>query len=439
MLRDCKSHGHFLVLACALVAGPTGAHAGAANATSFRVLHSFCAKPGCADGAVPTGGIVPGDPGVFYGVTENGGSAGLGVVFELDNAGGRHAAYKRLHSFCATDCKDGRGPSFPLIRDVVGNLYGTAPAGGLMGGGVVFELMPRGDRWGLKVLHAFCSPNSDSCHEGSAPSSGLAYQGAASGSLYDGHSPLFGMTAAGGAMNGGTVFRLTPNNGKWGAKSLHDFCLPPSCTSGATALGGLVLDPDGDIFGVANLGGAKDEGAVFKLSPAGTKYSYLVIYDFCSQQTCTDGIRPNTQLTLDAQGDLYGTTPRSGTHDAGTVFELSPDGGGFAFQVLHQFCDVQDCADGGAPAAPLALDQSGSLFGTTTQFGNAQGRGTLFELSPSQAGWIDTVLYNFCSQTNCTDGALSTSRVIRDEGGNIFGTTVAGGSADAGVVFEFRP
>jgi len=87
----------------------------------------------------------------------------------------------------------------------------------------------------------------------------------------------------------------------------------------------------------------------------------------------------------------------------------------------------------------LTLDQGGNLFGTTTQFGNAQGRGTMFELSPSQSGWIDTVLYNFCSKTNCTDGDSSASPVIRDGSGNIFVTTLAGGKADAGVVFEFTP
>jgi uncharacterized repeat protein (TIGR03803 family) len=408
-----------------------------ASASGFRVLHSFCKKAGCADGATPTGGVIADDAGNLYGAAEDGGNSGLGAVYEL--ADGRKPAYARLHSFCAGNCKDGRMPSFPLVRDIAGNLYGTTAGGGSAGGGVVFELIPGADGWMLKVLHTFCSPVSGSCKEGASPSAGLAYQGAAVGLPYDGQSPLYGTTATGGSLNGGTAFELTLSDGKWRGKSLHDFCPPPSCAGGSTALGGLLPDSGGNIFGVANLGGASDDGAIFELSPGDSKYNYTVIYSFCSQQTCMDGIRPGAGLALDGFGNLYGTTARSGTHDAGTLFKLSPDAGKFDFQVLHQFCDEANCADGGAPAAPLTVDGNGNVYGTTTQFGGAQGAGTLFELSPSDSGWTDTVLYDFCSQANCTDGAVPVSRIVLDEAGNLFGTTVAGGAANAGVVFEFQP
>jgi uncharacterized repeat protein (TIGR03803 family) len=421
------------IAAAVAVAGIAGASAG-----GFRVLHAFCRKAGCPDGASPVGGVIADQAGNLYGAAGSGGSSGLGVVFELAN-GGRKLSYSRLHSFCAGNCKDGRMPSFPLIRDVAGNLYGTTATGGSKGGGVVFELTPGADRWTLKVLHTFCAPESGTCKEGSSPSAGLSYQGDAVGLPYDGQSPLYGTTAMGGSLNGGTVFELSLSDGKWRAKPLHAFCPPPSCASGSTALGGLVLDSGGNIFGVANLGGSHDEGAIFELSSAGSKYNYAVIYSFCSQQTCTDGIRPGTGLALDGLGNLYGTTARSGTHDAGTLFELSPDSGKFDFQVLHQFCDEANCSDGGAPAAPLTVDEQGNVFGTTTQFGNAQGAGTLFELSPSNSGWTDTVLYDFCSEANCTDGAVPVSRIVVDGTGNLFGTTVAGGAANGGVVFEFQP
>ncbi|MFL6689117.1 MAG: choice-of-anchor tandem repeat GloVer-containing protein [Alphaproteobacteria bacterium] len=423
---------------CTIVAVAAAYAAGHAAAVEFHVLHSFCHKAGCPDGAIPEGGVIRDDAGTLYGVVQDGGSSGLGAVFELAAGSGRRAAYERLHDFCKGNCRDGSMPSFPLIRDVAGNLYGTTATGGSKGGGVAFELMPGNDHWTLRVLHAFCAPSSGACKEGSSPSAGLTYQGAAGGLSYDGHSPLYGTTAVGGALNGGTVFQLALQDGEWHAKLLHDFCPPPSCGSGSTPLGGLVLDTGGSIFGVANLGGANDEGAVFELSPMGSRYSYTTIYSFCSQQTCTDGIRPGAGLALDASGNLFGTTTRSGRHDAGTLFELSPAGVNFAFQVLHQFCNEENCADGGAPAASPTLDENGNVFGTTTQFGNAQGAGTLFELSPSKSGWTETVLHDFCAETNCTDGAISMSRLVLNGAGNLFGTTVAGGSANAGVIFELK-
>ena len=428
-----------IALVCVTIAASGLIAAGSADA-GFRVLHSFCKKAGCPDGGLPVGGMIADDAGNLYGAAEDGGASGLGVVFKLAKEdSGRKFSYARLHGFCTGNCGDGRLPEFPLVRDVAGDLYGTTATGGSANGGVVFELMPGADRWTLKILHTFCAPDSGTCREGASPSAGLTYQGAAVGLPYDGQSPLYGTTASGASLGGGTAFELKLNDGKWRARSLHDFCLPPSCASGSTPLGELVLDSGGNIFGVANLGGAHDEGAIFELAPAGTKYNYTVIYSFCTQQTCTDGIRPGAGLALDAFGNLYGTTTRSGTHDAGTLFELSPDGGKFDFQVLHQFCDDANCADGGAPAAPLTLEEHGNIFGTTTQFGNAQGAGTLFELSPSDSGWTERVLYDFCSEANCADGLIPKSRLILDGAGNLFGTTVAGGSADAGVAFEFKP
>ncbi|HEY2444294.1 MAG TPA: choice-of-anchor tandem repeat GloVer-containing protein [Rhizomicrobium sp.] len=428
------------LLICALLAAASTSTLHAAPGAGFRVLHSFCKKPGCTDGGPSTGGVIADDAGNLFGASDDGGASGLGVVFELaEQNGGDKFSYARLHNFCTGNCKDGSAPEFPLIRDQAGNLYGTTASGGAAGGGVVFELMPGAGRWTLNVLHKFCAPDSGTCKEGASPSAGLAYQGGAAGLPYDGHSPLFGTTAAGGALNGGAVFALMLENGKWRARSLHDFCPPPSCAGGSRPLGGLLLDSGGNIFGVTNLGGAHDEGAVFELSPAGSKYDYTVIYDFCSQQNCIDGVEPAGGLALDVSGNLYGTTSRLGTHDAGTLFELSPDHGKFDFQVLHQFCDAVNCTDGGAPSASLTLDENGNIFGTTTQFGNTTGGGTLFELSPSDSGWTDTVLYGFCSETNCADGTFPKSHVILDQAGNLFGTTEAGGSTGAGVVFEFRP
>jgi len=196
------------------------------------------------------------------------------------------------------------------------------------------------------------------------------------------------------------------------------------------------VDSAGNIFGITNFGGAHDEGAVFELSRAGTKYSYSVIYSFCSQNSCTDGIRPVGGLALDGAGNLYGTTTRSGDHDEGTLFKLSPNGSGYSFRVLYQFCREASCTDGGDPEAALKFDGAGDLLGTAVQ-GGAAGAGVIFEFTFKDE--TERVLHSFCALESCTDGGVPTSTLTIDTAGDLFGTTVAGGSTGSGVAFELRP
>ncbi|HEY1638613.1 MAG TPA: choice-of-anchor tandem repeat GloVer-containing protein [Rhizomicrobium sp.] len=415
-----------LLLACGVAASLAGvAHA----AGDFRVLHSSCGRAGCTDGAVSTGGVILADDGSLLGPGD-GGKNGRGVLFGLTaNAHDSDTVYKRLHNFCGATCNDGGTPDFPLIRDVAGNVYGTTAQGGTGNGGTIFEASPDGK---VNTLHAFCSD----CGPGFAPSSSVTYEGAASGRTYDGASPLYGTTSQGGSLNGGTVYAFTRQDGKARVKALYNFCSNLPCEEGAFPLGELTVDSAGNIFGVADLGGAHDEGAVFELSPAGTKYIYTVIYSFCSVEGCTDGARPSAGVAIDASGNLFGATFNKGEHDAGTVFELSPNGGGYGFQVLYQFCSEANCTGGGLPEGPLAIDASGNLFGTATQFGSKSGRGTVFELSHGDSGWTQSVLHSFCAKAGCADGAIPFSPLALDANGDLFGTTSAGGASNTGVVFE---
>ena len=166
--------------------------------------------------------------------------------------------------------------------------------------------------------------------------------------------------------------------------------------------------------------------------------SEAVLYDFCSQPSCSDGIQPEARLTPDGAGNFYGTTLDGGAFDAGTVFELSPNGrGGWNETVLYSFCSAgPNCADGGYPGySPVILDNAGNLYGTGYNGGD-HGFGVVFELSPSGGNWTETVLYSFA---NGTDGALPYSGVIMDKSGNLYGTTAEGGANQAGIVFELSP
>jgi uncharacterized repeat protein (TIGR03803 family) len=134
------------------------------------------------------------------------------------------------------------------------------------------------------------------------------------------------------------------------------------------------------------------------LSTAAWGSSEAVLYNFCQMSNCADGGGPNGPLVFDAAGNLYGTTTYGGAapNGGGTVFELSPSQGSWTETVLYSFCSQPSCADGQTPEGALIFDSQGNLYGTTYS-GGAYGYGTVFELSPSRSGWSETVLYSFCS------------------------------------------
>ena len=156
-----------------------------------------------------------------------------------------------------------------------------------------------------------------------------------------------------------------------------------------------------------------------------------VLYNFCAGGGfCTDGSTPWAGLVSDAAGNLYGTTRWGGRWGGGTVFELSPNGnGGWTETVLHSFTGG---ADGEQPWGPVMLDSAGNVYGTTAG-GGAATLGVVFELSPAGGSWTETVLYNFCTQSGCTDGGNPLrANLIMAAAGNLCGMNSAG-------VFELSP
>jgi uncharacterized repeat protein (TIGR03803 family) len=165
-----------------------------------------------------------------------------------------------------------------------------------------------------------------------------------------------------------------------------------------------------------------------------------VLYSFCGQNNCTDGENPQAGLIFDQEGNLYGIAG-GGANDAcgrgnnvgcGVVFKLTPGG---EETVLYSFCAQSNCADGASPYAGLVFDRRGNLYGTT-QAGGAFGAGVVFKLTPKGR---ETVLYSFCAQNNCTDGYNPVAGLIFDEKGNLYGTAEYGGAYGDGVVFKLTP
>ncbi len=406
-------------------------------ATNWRekVLYSF--NGGDGDGSWPSG-LIFDAAGNLYGTTSRGGAYGYGTVYELTPDGSGGWTEQVLYNFCSqTDCTDGASPSVGLTFDAAGNLYGTTWAGGTGNGrfcsdftndpgcGTVFELTPTGGGyWAETVLYNFC-PQGGFCTDGEEPNGSL---------IFDAAGNLYGTT-----YDGGGVFELSPDQyGGWTEQVLHSF---GGDGDGYYPAAGVIFDAAGNLYGTTSYGGYNYYGTAFEMTPSrGGGWTEQVLWSFCNG---ADGCYPGTGLILDAAGNLYGTNDT-------TAFELiKPQPGGYwTEQVLHGFGGGSDGLD---PSSGLILDAAGNLYGTTVYGGTYNSCvggtdyycGTVYELTPTAGGgWTERVLHSF---GNGTDGAYAGGGVILDAAGNLYGTTVEGGTGNCdpyggcGTVFEMTP
>jgi uncharacterized repeat protein (TIGR03803 family) len=332
-----------------------------------KVLHSFT---GAADGGVPLPSLIVDRAGNLYGTARQGGAIGNGVVFQMvPNTDGSWTE-NILHSFGGPDGSD---PFGGVTFDQAGSLYGTTREGGAgvcTGGcGVVYKLAPNADgSWTESVLHSFCAAKG--CSDGINPY--------IESLVFDQAGNLYGTTESGGrrSANGGTVFKLTPNSdGIWSEKVLHSFCSLAACADGSYPLAGLVADHSGNLYGTTESGGTAGDGTVFELSPnADGSWTEKVLHSFHLNE---DGAVPDGSLIFDQAGNLYGTA-WGGPGGYGVAFKLSPtSNGNWRETVLHAFRDHS----GALPNSGLTFDAAGNLYGTTEGDGNTT-FGSVFEITP---------------------------------------------------------
>jgi uncharacterized repeat protein (TIGR03803 family) len=343
----------------------------------------------------------------------------VGVLFVVSFV----AQAQTFNTIVTFDGSNGDEVTNALIEGPDGNFYGVSETN-------VFRITPGGN---LYTVHKFCSqPN---CTDGA-----IAY-----GSLLQtANGNLYGTTAYGGVNNFGEVYEITAG-GQF--KVLYSFCSvnsPTFCADGGFPWAGLAVGLDGDLYGTTSFGGASEShGTIFKITPAG-KLTTLHVFCADGNPSCPDGSTPYSPLLLASNGKFYGTTFYGGSSwNFGIAFEMTPAG---KLTPLHEFCTPTNCLDGYSPYSGLIQASDGNLYGTTYYGGTAPGQnGTIYRLSLS--GNYATI-YNFCSQTNCTDGINPIGGVIQGTDGNFYGTTSDGGSpfldcpgsgfgTDCGTVFQF--
>jgi uncharacterized repeat protein (TIGR03803 family) len=377
-----------------------------AQAQKLTVLHTFT---GGADGGSPDGNLIRDVKGNLYGTAEVGGTGGC--IGDFGNGCGvvfrldTHGTEAVLYSFTGYP-SDGQYPLAGLFRNARGVLYGTTVGGGTDDNGTVFKLDTNGKE---TVLHGFGG-------NGDGGSPGL------SALIQDSSGNLFDTTEGGGKQGRGTVYRITPSGDE---TVLYSFV---GGTSGAEPIAGLVEDEQGNLYGSTAFGGDDNCnppngcGTIFKLAKNGAE---TVLYSFTGGTT--DGTDPRGTLVRDADGNLYGVTLEGGEYGLGTVFKIDTNG---KETVLHSFAGG---SDGAEPDAGLVRDDAGNLYGTASQGGSGscfngfqRGCGTVFEINPSGT---ETILYSF---TNGADGSFPFAGLLRTATGDLYGATVLGGSNACG-------
>lgn len=302
--------------------------------------------------------------------------------------------YTTLYTFCdAATCPDGTDPRSGLIQAADGNFYGTTYYGGANSAGVVYKISPSGT---YTVVANFGGPNEH-------PVAGLMQ--ATDGAFYG--------TA------GGSIFKLTPDGS----------LITLASEAGSSA--GLIEGEDGDLYGtttgggnlgngvVCDFGGISGCGTVFKVTTSGT---LTTLYEFCSQDRCTDGFNPYAGLVETVDGAFYGTNAFGGRIEdcfnatgCGTVFKLTPSG---SLTEIYRF-PGPDSRFGVVPLAGVIQGNDGNFYGTTSGVVD-NGCGTVFKI----ANGTLTTLHKFYQPPTCAVGSSPRAGLVQGTDGNFYGTTL---------------
>jgi len=248
--------------------------------------------------------------------------------------------------------------------------------------------------------------------------------------IIDSAGNIYGTSVLGGDFGTGTVFQLTPSGSGYVHTVLYSFT---GGADGGQPYKGVTLDAQGNLYGTAVVGGTggicagEGCGVVYKLTKNGSTWTQSVIYNFTGK---SDGYGPGSGVTFDKAGNLYGTTPTGGAKSMGVIYELSPSGSSWTFKVIHTFSGGSDGT--GGSAGRLLLDSAGRLYGVCT-VGGANGAGVAYKLTLVQGTWKFQTLYAF---KGTPDAGFPYGALSMDSSGNLYGTTYYSGANNLGSVYQ---
>jgi uncharacterized repeat protein (TIGR03803 family) len=317
-------------------------------------LYSFSGS----DGNNPENGVVFGPDGSLYGST-------FGTVFNLKPSPTRpptvFSPWNLTTLYQFQGGSDGESTAGDVIFDSQGDIYGVTFLGGqgcYEGCGTIYELTPSNGAWKKNTLYYFQGLN-----DGAGPA----------GVIFDSAGNLCGTTETGGADGAGTIFKFVPSGSGWRDNTLYSFDYRGS--GGFYPQAGLITDASGNLYGGTS-DGPGSSGTIFELSPSNGVYT--VLYQIPSRY---EG-GPAAPLFMDAAGNLYGTINGYCVDCPGAVFKLTPGSSGWTFTSLHDFTGG---SDGSHPLSNVVMDANGNLYGTASEGGtgcNGTGCGVVWEITP---------------------------------------------------------
>jgi uncharacterized repeat protein (TIGR03803 family) len=400
------------------------------SAYGFNPISYFAAND---SGARPASALVADAGGNLFGVASKGGRYGAGTVFEIAAGSGAVTALVTFNG------APGEYAGSGLAIDAAGNLYGVSQGDGDFGDGTVFEVArgsnamttlaslsgsvgqhvggqltidAAGDLFGTTSLTGTAARGSVfEIAAGSNAATTLASFSArypSPGLTLDGAGNLFGTTPSTAGTDYGSVFEIAA--GSTAATTLATFY----GTGASNPLGGVAVDSSGNLYGTIDTGGFNGWGEVFEVAAGSNTITRLASFN-----SPANGQKPNAGVTLDASGNLYGTTSQGAANGYGAVWEVAK--GSSAITALVAFSGT----NGSAPEAGLTLDGSGNLYGSTNG-GGANAEGSVFEIGRASASI--TTLAAFAALT----GSLPRAGLAVDAAGNLFGTTGGGVPASVG-------
>jgi uncharacterized repeat protein (TIGR03803 family) len=422
----------------------------------FTSLVSFSGTTGSALGNGPKGGLVQLAGGTFFGTTQTGGMGNVGTVFAMTPAG----VLTTLVSFTgSTGAVLGSTPQGDLVEGTDGLLYGTTNGGGLNNNGTIFKITPEGLLTTLVNLSA--APNLGRLAQGGdgrlygavlggggavgvgilqagmpneaparlatlTPVTGTTALNARAGLLSGPDGNLYGTTLAGGVINSGSVFRMTPAGV---LTTLISFTGNTGTNPGSSPQAPLILGADGNYLGTTSSGGTGGFGALFRMTPAGVQTTLI---SFTGTTGANLGSSPQAPLLLASDGNYYGTTTTGGSTGLGTVFRLTPAG---VMTTLATFTGTLGTTLGSTPSGLLAQGADGAIYGTTNG-GGLSSSGTVFRITT--AGVL-TTLASFTGNTGDQPGSGPVGGLQVAPDGCFYGVTSGGGAFGLGTVFRVAP